>query len=383
MKKILFSLCLVGQMAHAQISIFPATQSEVDAGVVTKKYVSPKTLHDWSGGGGGSGAGPFNANQFSATGGTTNLKSGLLVTNVTVSGTLTGTNTAAANSIHLEWNGTFLRITNAGIAGANFTDVGTTGFTNSGYTTNWGAMGVGGILDAVRYIVDADGSASLAAIGRGRSGMYFSGTNGPMFITIGGTYQGSYQSGIASWLQAGKVGFESGGAGSSLDTYFNRFAAGVFGFNDRVSITNGIIGVVGNSSASTGIIGEFIESVVSSSSAVSLTTSTAANVTSISLTAGDWDVEGNITYLEGSGTVVQGGAASISTTSATVDITASSGREVAVGPVGASLSTFGLTLPRRRISIAGTTVVYLETVMSYSVGPSLICWGQINARRVR
>lgn len=40
-----------------------ATQAEVDAGTVTNKYVSPKTLTDWSGGGGGSGdvVGPASA----------------------------------------------------------------------------------------------------------------------------------------------------------------------------------------------------------------------------------------------------------------------------------------------------------------------------------
>ncbi|MGF6309478.1 hypothetical protein ABIB82_003924 [Bradyrhizobium sp. i1.8.4] len=51
-----------------------------------------------------------------------------------------------------------------------------------------------------------------------------------------------------------------------------------------------------NNNASAGNVGEFISSNVASGSAVALTTGTAADVTSISLTAGDWDVEGMVTF---------------------------------------------------------------------------------------
>jgi predicted nucleic acid-binding protein len=49
-----------------------------------------------------------------------------------------------------------------------------------------------------------------------------------------------------------------------------------------------------NDSAAAGKVGEFITSNIVVGSAVALTTGTAANVTSVSLTAGDWDVCGEV-----------------------------------------------------------------------------------------
>ncbi len=150
----------------------------------------------------------------------------------------------------------------------------------------------------------------------------------------------------------------------------------------NVNSLSEFVGVIDGSDAGAGRIGEYIESVVSTGSGASLTTGTGADVTSISLTAGDWDVEGNITFQEGAGTVVSTAAGVITTTSATVDATGFSGVEVLHGPVGASTAYFSITLPRHRISITTTTTVYLATKASFSVA-SLISWGQINARRVR
>ena len=61
--------------------------------------------------------------------------------------------------------------------------------------------------------------------------------------------------------------------------------------------TSGIIGVADASNASTGIVGEFITSQVLSTSPVSMPAFTVKNITSISLTAGDWDVWGNIAFI--------------------------------------------------------------------------------------
>lgn len=158
------------------------------------------------------------------------------------------TSTIRSNSV------TTLNTTNTGTAAFQGSGVETTIRSNTittGNSTNSGNIQTAtlyttGIADLTRLIVDADGSASLAAIGRGRSGMYFSGTNGEIYVTVGGTYQGSFKSGTASWLQAGKVGFESGGAASSLDTFFTRAAAGTFGFNGVVAATNGFVSYATN-----------------------------------------------------------------------------------------------------------------------------------------
>ena len=56
-----------------------------------------------------------------------------------------------------------------------------------------------------------------------------------------------------------------------------------------------IQGVASNANASAGNVGEYITSNIPNGSAVSLTNGTAQNITSISVTAGDWDIFGNVT----------------------------------------------------------------------------------------
>jgi hypothetical protein len=134
-----------------------------------------------------------------------------------------------------------------------------------------------------------------------------------------------------------------------------------------------------NDNAAVGYLGEFFQSLVASGSAVSLTTTTPANVTSISLSAGDWDVEGNVNVILAAATVTltKGG---ISTSSAT---SPADGSEVYSGVLGTLVSeNNGVTLPRKRISLGATTTVYLVAQCNFSAG-TVTAFGQINARRVR
>jgi len=138
-------------------------------------------------------------------------------------------------------------------------------------------------------------------------------------------------------------------------------------------------GTTTNDSASAGEVGEVVSSLVASGSAVSLTTATAANITSISLTAGDWDVEGNINFTETTSTVTAR-SAGITTTSATVP---TDGSEVYCGVQSTVTSEINsITIPRKRISIAGTTTTYLVGKATFSAG-TCAGFGAIVARRVR
>jgi hypothetical protein len=140
-----------------------------------------------------------------------------------------------------------------------------------------------------------------------------------------------------------------------------------------------IFGTAFADNAAAGGIGEFVQALLASGSATSLTTATAKNITSISLTAGDWDVSGNINFSAGTATVT-GTAGGISTMSATLP---TDGSEVYSGVQVTLLSeTDSVTLPRKRISIATTTTVYLVGRSTFSAG-SVSGFGQINARRVR
>ncbi len=138
-------------------------------------------------------------------------------------------------------------------------------------------------------------------------------------------------------------------------------------------------GTTTNSNAAAGNLGEFVNSLVASGSAVSLTTATAANVTSISLTAGDWDVEGNCNFNYTTATVTAA-ICGISTTSATLP---SDGSEAYSGlQLTTATTTTSITMPRKRISLSGTTTVYIIGKVTFSAGTAGE-FGTINARRVQ
>lgn len=142
---------------------------------------------------------------------------------------------------------------------------------------------------------------------------------------------------------------------------------------------SGIIGESDNSDALAGDIGEYIESKVAIGSATALTTATAKNVTSISLTQGDWDVEGIVSFSTSSATF-SGLTAGTSATSATLP---TDGTEGYSGTQGTLLSEKdGITLARKRIKTTGTTTIYLVAKATFSAG-SVSAFGHISARRVR
>jgi hypothetical protein len=123
----------------------------------------------------------------------------------------------------------------------------------------------------------------------------------------------------------------------------------------------------------------FVSSLVASGSPVALTTATSANITSISLTAGDWDVEGNINFAGASATYT-GASAGISTTSVTVP---TDGTEVFSGAQFTVLTaTDGVSVPRKRINVTSTTTVYLIGRATFSAG-TVGAYGSITARRIR
>lgn len=138
-------------------------------------------------------------------------------------------------------------------------------------------------------------------------------------------------------------------------------------------------GTITNDDAPPGVRGEIISSAVPSGSAVSLTTATPADVTSISLTPGDWDVEGNINFA-GSGVTLTSSIGGLSSTSATLP---SDGSEVYSGlQLNTTTATNGVTLPRKRISLSATTTIYLEGQATFSAGTEA-AFGSLTARRIR
>lgn len=139
-----------------------------------------------------------------------------------------------------------------------------------------------------------------------------------------------------------------------------------------------LLGTVAADNAPAGTYGEYVESVIAPGSAVSLTDATAANITSISLTAGDWDVEGNVNLL-GTGATFTAGASGINTTTATIP---TDGKANFVDGDLTGNFTEGMSLARKRVNISATTTVYLVGRATFSAG-TVTGYGAITARRVR
>jgi hypothetical protein len=142
---------------------------------------------------------------------------------------------------------------------------------------------------------------------------------------------------------------------------------------------SGIAGTNTNDNARAGTAGEYISSSVTSGAALSLSTGTAANITSISLTPGDWDVDGSVGFVPAGGSTLAYVAGGVGTTSATVI----DGQDF-VHPMSnfaPSVNPIGVT-PVVRISVSATTTVYLVAQASFAVG-TLKGFGTIRARRVR
>lgn len=149
--------------------------------------------------------------------------------------------------------------------------------------------------------------------------------------------------------------------------------------NATFGTTNAIAGTATNNNAVAGNIGEYIQSVVASGSAVALSTGTTANVTSISLTAGDWDVTGVVDYAM-TGATATNFLHGTSTTSATLGGQDSYAQKPFA--FAGSNATLGDNAPLVRLSLSGTTTVYLVAQAAFS-GGSVDAYGTIRARRVR
>lgn len=139
-------------------------------------------------------------------------------------------------------------------------------------------------------------------------------------------------------------------------------------------------GTTTNDNAATGKVGEYLSSSIGSGSAVSLTNNVAANVTSLSLSAGDWEVRGNVGYVAGGSTNVVYAAAGVHTTSATLPGPHQGGVTQWFG----NINGVGPTLPTgtRRISLASSATLYLVTVSAFTVSTNA-AYGLLEARRIR
>lgn len=153
----------------------------------------------------------------------------------------------------------------------------------------------------------------------------------------------------------------------------------------NLTITSGgLVGVTTNSDAASGNVGEIIESTILITSAVSLVNATEKTITSISLTAGDWDVWGNIVYNPsiGPNTTMSSLAAGISTTTNSLPTLPGAGGVTTLALTFGTPNKQIIQAGMRRMSISTTTTVYL-VALAFFAANTLNAYGYIGARRVR
>lgn len=143
--------------------------------------------------------------------------------------------------------------------------------------------------------------------------------------------------------------------------------------------TGGIIGTTAADNTSAGNVGEFLSTIVSYASRTSVTSQNVAQaLTNITLSAGDWDVWGNITYIPDSGTIITACYCGLASSVALPDPSQLSGLLI-TSP--ANFTTYVNAVPLR-FNVNTSTVVYVVGQAAWTVSTLKFCGG-IYARRVR
>lgn len=147
-------------------------------------------------------------------------------------------------------------------------------------------------------------------------------------------------------------------------------------FSSPTITTPNITGVTNGSNATGGSVGEFP---AANTAGTSMSSTVAANCTALSLTAGDWDVWGNVVFSPAGGTVLTNIVSGITTTAATLPAAGSYAQVQGTLGTGTSQS---LPAPMQRINVTSTTTVYLIGYASFTTS-TMTCSGWMWARRVR
>lgn len=180
-------------------------------------------------------------------------------------------------------------------------------------------------------------------------------------------------------VEHGRGTYTSSGTTFSRDTVLKSLISGVAG---TTKLTLSGTAQIFIAMLAEDIPGEYIESTVALASAVTLTTGTRTDITSISLTPGDWDVEGNVEMANVDNPTVSTLLAFVNDVSATNP----TGLGTEGGFVqwrGSTTSNVGTCTGNRRFNIATTTTIYLTCNSTFTGGTSAKAYGLIRARRYR
>jgi hypothetical protein len=147
------------------------------------------------------------------------------------------------------------------------------------------------------------------------------------------------------------------------------------------STTLGIIGTTLGDNANAGSIGEYLSSL---QPAGALANGVASSVISLSLTAGDWNVTGNVYFAPNGSQTLTAVLAGVSTVNNnipvyTTGLLAQQNLNGAYGLNGAA----NLVAPAQRINVSATTTIYLSAEASFTGGGGCAVAAILQARRAR
>lgn len=143
------------------------------------------------------------------------------------------------------------------------------------------------------------------------------------------------------------------------------------------------LGEASTGNATAGNIGEYTDNPIVAGSAVPLVSTTPKTIASITIAAGDWDVSATFYAAPAATTSMTQDAASVSTTTNTLDTT-TPGRftqRVYTAVVPAGFVQIQAIAPQR-FSVSGSTTIFLVGQATFTVS-TLSGYGTIRARRVR
>lgn len=166
----------------------------------------------------------------------------------------------------------------------------------------------------------------------------------------------------------------------SLDVVGDLTVGGTADIVDVLTVEAGIAGTATNDSAAAGIVGQIITNSAAADSIGSWSTNSAQNITSVSLTAGDWDVEGAVAWKDA--TIGTYYVTAITTTSANVGLDPVAFGRVDTPFITTANSYFVQNSGLVRMSLASTTTVYLVGQLGFT-GGTPTAGGRLRARRVR
>lgn len=237
-----------------------------------------------------------------------------------------------------------------GITDLAVADGGTGASTAAGARTNLGAAASGANTD----ITSITGSAATLTTAR------------TIQTNLGSTSAASFNgSANVSPGVTGTLAITNGGTGATTAAAA-RVNLGAFG----------ITGVTNGTDAAAGSVGEFV---TATGASTGLTTGTSVNLTSISLTAGDWQVDGVIEFVAAAGTTPTSLRVDINNTSATPGTFEKS---TLMGNTFNTQSVSRIGSPVVRFNISATTTIYLIATATFASG-SMTGQGYIKARRIR